>query len=168
MVAEVVFGSLYTHPRPAIRHAATGSGLGWALSGPFRYGIGGPGGWVILDEPELHLGAEPDILVPDLAGWRRERYDVTEDAKWAAIAPDWVCELLSPSTARLDRGDKMAVYLRERVRHVWLLDPSARTLEVYRHAGDAWTRVAFHGGDEVVRAEPFEAVAIELSMLWTP
>lgn len=168
MVAEVVFGTLYTQARPAMRHAAAGSGLGVLLGGPFRYGIGGPGGWVIVDEPELHLGSEPDILVPDIAGWRRERYDVPQDAKWVAIAPDWVCEVLSPSTARLDRSDKMAVYLREGVRHIWLLDPVAQTLEVYRHGGDAWLRVACHKDDEVVRAEPFEAITIALAMLWSP
>lgn len=168
MVAEVVFGVLHTQPRPAMPHALAGSGLGALLSVRFRFGIGGPGGWVILDEPELHLGSEPDILVPDLAGWRRERYEVPADAKWVGIAPDWVCEVLSPSTEGFDRGDKMAVYLRERVRHVWLIDPIARILEVYRHGGDVWSRVACYTGDAAVRAEPFDAIVLELSMLWSP
>lgn len=169
MVAEVVFGVLHTHPRPAVRHALAGSGLGALLSVRFRFGIDGPGGWVILDEPELHLGSEPDILVPDIAGWRRERYEsVPRDAKWVSIAPDWVCEVLSPSTEAYDRVNKMAVYLREQVRHVWLIDPVAQILEVYRHDGQAWSRVACHEGDEAVRVEPFEAIVIELSRLWSP
>jgi Uma2 family endonuclease len=166
-VAQVVFGTLYTQPRPAFPHAGTTSGLGYLLSGPFRYGIGGPGGWLILDEPELHLGAEPDIVVPDLAGWRRERGDLPQrGAPWTAAAPDWVCEVLSPSTQALDRAEKMEVWLRERVRHVWLIDPIAETLEVYRHGGEAWLRVAVHHGAARVRAEPFDAVELELRLLW--
>jgi Uma2 family endonuclease len=167
MVAEVVFGVLHTHPRPAIRHAIAGSRLGNVLGGAFDSDGDGPGGWLLLDEPELHLGSEPDILVPDIAGWRTERFEaVPEDAKWIGVAPDWVCEVLSPSTAALDRGEKMAVYLREQVRHAWLIDPGTRTLEVYRHGGEAWSRVAVFDGDARVRAEPFDAIAIELSRLW--
>jgi Uma2 family endonuclease len=167
MVAEVVFGTLHTHPRPAIRHAIAGTRLGNVLGRAFDSDGDGPGGWLLIDEPELHLGAEPDILVPDIAGWRSERFEaVPEDAKWIGVAPDWVCEVLSPSTAALDRGEKMAVYLRERVRHVWLIDPVAQTLEVYRHGGEAWSRVSVSQGDARVRAEPFDAIAIELWRLW--
>jgi len=167
MIAEVIDGTLYTHARPALRHANASSNLGGLLFGPFRSGTGGPGGWVIYDEPELHLGDEPDIVVPDLGGWRRERLTaLAEDAAWTSIAPDWICEVLSPSTQTIDRTVKMAVYLRERVGHVWFVDPLARTLEVYRHGGEVWIRCAAFSDDAVVRAEPFDAIDLPLAVLW--
>ena len=167
VVAEVLFGTLYTHPRPSLRHANASSHLGGLLCGPFRFGQGGPGGWVIYDEPELHLGAEPDIVVPDLAGWHRERLaDLPEDARWTSIAPDWLCEVLSPSTEASDRAEKMEIYLRERVGHVWLIDPVLRTLELYRHGGEVWQRLAVYRDDATVRAEPFEAFELPLGLLW--
>lgn len=165
VVAELLFGTLHTHPRPSLRHANASSHLGVLLGGPFRFGHGGPGGWILYDEPELHLGA--DILVPDLAGWRRERLAaLPEDAPWTAIAPDWACEVLSPSTQAIDRAEKMEIFLRERVGHVWLIDPIAKTLEVYRHGGDLWHRVAVHREADSVRAEPFDAVELALGLLW--
>ena len=167
LVAEIVYGALHTHPRPALRHAAASSHLGVILGAPFRFGSGGPGGWVLYDEPELHLGDQPDILVPDLAGWRRERLaHEPADAPWTAVPPDWICEVLSPSTQALDRAEKMDIYLRERVAHVWLIDPIARTLEVYRHGGDLWHRLAVFHDDARIRAEPFDAVELPLGVLW--
>lgn len=167
VVAEVLFGVLHTQPRPALRHANASSHLGGLLFGPFRIGQGGPGGWVIYDEPELHLGGEPDIVVPDLAGWRRERLaELPEDAAWTSIAPDWVCEVLSPSTQATDRAEKMEIYLRERVGHVWLVDPIVRTLEVYRLGEGVWQRVAVHRDDASARIEPFDAVELRLGLLW--
>lgn len=159
MVAEVIYGVLHTQPRPAFRHAIASSMLGGLINNP--------GGWIILDEPELHLGEEPDILVPDLAGWKRERLaDLSEDAAWTTIAPDWICEVLSPSTQALDRAEKMEIYLRERVGHAWLLDPIARTLEVYRLGDSVWQRLAVFRDDALVRAEPFDAFELQLGMLW--
>jgi Uma2 family endonuclease len=167
VVAEVLFGVLYTHARPALRHANASSLLGGLLLGPFRVGRGGPGGWVIYDEPELHLGGEPDIVVPDLAGWRRERFaGVPDDAAWTSIAPDWVCEVLSPSTEATDRAEKMEIYLRERVGHVWFVDPIVRTLEVYRLGEGVWHRIAVHRDDACVRVEPFEAIELQVGLLW--
>ncbi len=167
MVAEVIYGVLHTQPRPTIRHASASSHLGVLLGAPFRFGTGGPGGWVILDEPELHLGSEPDILVPDLAGWKRERLaDLPTEAAWTAIAPDWICEVLSPSTQAIDRADKMEIYLRERVGHAWLVDPIARTLEIYRHGDTVWQRVAVVRDDARVRAEPFDVFELQLGLLW--
>ena len=132
MIAEVIFGTLHTQPRPAFPHAVASSKLGVILGRRFLFSDDGPGEWTILDEPELHLGAEPDILVPDLAGWRRQRLDALPvDAAWTDIVPDWVCEVLSPSTHATDRVEKMAIYLRERVPHVWLIDPLAKVLEIY-------------------------------------
>jgi Uma2 family endonuclease len=164
LVAEIVDGELYTSPRPALRHALAGSSLGGALIAPFQQGRGGPGGWWILDEPELHLAS--DILVPDLAGWRRARLPVVPDEPYLALAPDWVAEILSPSTARLDRVKKLDVYAREHVAHVWLLDPGTRILEVLALEEGRWVIHATFGQDERVRAVPFDAIEIDLAQIW--
>jgi Uma2 family endonuclease len=166
VVAEVVDGELYTHPRPRPRHALGAAGLAGELWGPFQRGRGGPGGWWILVQPELHLGAEPDIVVPDLAGWRKERLPELPNAAYFTLAPDWACELLSAKTAQLDRTRKVPLYARERVPHVWLVDPDARTLEVLELDGDTYRLVSSHGGSEVIRAVPFDAIELELGSLW--
>lgn len=164
LVAEIVDGELYTTPRPALRHALAGSSLGDELVSPFQKGRGGPGGWWILFEPELHLAA--DILVPDLAGWKRDRLPVVPDEAYLTLAPDWVAEILSPSTARLDRVKKLDVYARERVLHVWLLDPGTRILEVLVLEENRWVIHATFGQDERVRAVPFDAIEIDLAGIW--
>ena len=127
-VAEMFDGELYASPRPALPHAHAATVLGVELGGPFHLGRNGPGGWVILDEPELHFGN--DVLVPDLAGWRRERVPTLPADAYMTLAPDWVCEVLSPSTETLDRGKKLRIYAREGVAHAWLVDPLRQTLEV--------------------------------------
>jgi Uma2 family endonuclease len=164
VVGELIRGSLVTHPRPASPHARASSRLGGALDGPFDRGAGGPGGWLLLDEPELHLHG--DVLVPDLAGWRRERMPQMPDAPAFEIAPDWVCEVLSPSTARVDRVEKLPVYAHEGVRHVWLVDPLAQTLEVLRLEGRLWSIVMAVAGECHVQAEPFDAIELALGALW--
>ena len=166
LVGELLDGELVVSPRPRIRHGIAGSALGMLLGGPFQFGRGGPGGWWVLDEPELHLG--PDVLVPDLAGWRRERMPSPPDVVGVELPPDWVAEVVSPSTARYDRVVKLRIYARAGVSHAWLLDPAARTLEIFERAGPAWTRVGAWMGDEQVRAVPFEAVELALSDLWIP
>ena len=163
-VAEIVDGELHVSPRPAPRHARAGSSLGVLVGGPYDSGRGGPGGWWILDEPELHLGR--DVLVPDLAGWRRARMPRLPDTAYFPLAPDWVCEILSPSTASLDRVKKLTIYARERVAHAWLIDPVARTLEVLRLEAGRWTILATHTSSEVVRADPFAEIELELESLW--
>jgi Uma2 family endonuclease len=165
VIAEILDGELVTQPRPAAPHARATSRLGGALDGPFDRGKGGPGGWVILDEPELHLGG--DVIVPDLAGWRRERMpQLPMDAAFFELAPDWICEVLSPRTAVRDRTQKLAIYARERVTHVWIVDPRLRTLEVLRLEGDVYEHVDAWRDDAVVRAPPFEAIELELGALW--
>ncbi|MBN1210189.1 MAG: Uma2 family endonuclease [Myxococcaceae bacterium] len=164
VVGEIVAGELYVSPRPASRHALASSRMGAILLGSFDLGARGPGGWVILDEPELHFGE--DVLVPDLAGWRRERMPVFPDVAAFELAPDWACEVLSPSTARLNREAKLPVYAREGVGHLWLLDPRARTLEALRLEGGRYMPLAVHEGTARVRAEPFEALELELALLW--
>ena len=164
-VGEILNGQLYTHPRPAPKHAQAYSALGYNVGGPFGGGIGGPGGWWILDEPELHLGG--DIVVPDLAGWRRERMPSLPETAWFELAPDWACEILSPSTARIDRAMKMPFYAREGVPHLWLVDPDARTLEVYNLQNDGhWVLFNTLKEDDPVSQPPFEAVSFSLGSLW--
>jgi Uma2 family endonuclease len=165
-VAEVIDGVLSTHPRPAFPHAQAASTLGEELGPPFKRGKGGPGGWIILAEPELHLGTEPDILVPDLAGWRRETMPVMPDAPFTTVRPDWVCEVLSPGTQRHDRHTKMPVYRREGVTHVWLIEPLERTLEVYFLDGATYRLLATHADAEQVRVPPFDAIVLDLAVLW--
>jgi Uma2 family endonuclease len=134
------------------------------LGTPFDLGEGGPGGWLIVDEPELHLG--DDALVPDLAGWRRERMPEMPHTAAVTLAPDWVCEVLSPSTATLDREKKMKAYAREGVRYLWLVDPLQRSLEVYRLEARRWTPQGQWSGDATVHAEPFAALPLKLAPLW--
>jgi Uma2 family endonuclease len=166
LIAEIVDGELVTSPRPAFLHAQAASAVIQDLS-PFSRRPGGPGvpgGWRILFEPELHLGA--DILVPDLAGWRRERMPVLADEPYSELAPDWVCEVVSPSTARIDRVRKMPIYARERVSYLWLIHPGLQTLEVYRLEGQHWMVASSHVGAESVHAEPFAAVELDMSRWW--
>jgi hypothetical protein len=173
LLAQIVDGKLVTSPRPAMGHAIACSALNALLGGPFGLGVRGgsgglaaPGGWWILVKPELHLGA--DILVPDLAGWRRERMPVPPDAPYVTLAPDWVCEVLSPSTAGLDRVRKLPLYARADVAHAWLVDPAGRTLEVLRRHESRWLVADAFAGDARVRAEPFDAVELDLAPLWIP
>jgi Uma2 family endonuclease len=165
VVAEIVDGELYVSPRPAMPHARSISALSGLLIPPFDFGRGGPGGWVILIEPELHFGKQ--IVVPDMAGWRRERLPAVEDVPYMTLAPDWVCEGLSPSTQKLDRTKKMRVYAKAGVGHAWLVDAKLRTLEVYRlHEGN-WLLVATFSDAQKIRAEPFDAIAFSLGDLWS-
>jgi Uma2 family endonuclease len=164
MVGEIVRGVLYANPRPASAHAAATSAIGEELGPPFKRGRGGPGGWVILDEPELHL--VEDVLVPDLGGWRRDRMPEMPHVAAFELPPDWVCEVLSPSTMKLDRGEKLPIYARARVGHVWLVDPLQQYLEVLRLQGETYAIVGTHFADAKVRAEPFDAIELDLSVLW--
>lgn len=164
-VAEIVGGVLHVSPRPGKPHALAASALGGELIPPFRRGRGGPGGWFILDEPELHFDA--DVVVPDLAGWRIERMPVlSTDEAYFTLAPDCICEVLSPSTAKLDRAEKLPTYARAEVRHAWLIDPVLRTLEVLRLERGRWVLLDTHRDDARVRAEPFEVFELELDVLW--
>jgi Uma2 family endonuclease len=164
LVAEIVEGELYTWPRPSGRHERAMGAVYTAIRRAFDDGRDGPGGWWIAVEPELHLGH--DALVPDVAGWRRDR--VPEYASGAAweIAPDWVCEVLSPSTARFDRIVKLPKYAQHGVAWAWLVDPSLQTLEIFRLVEGRWSLESTHAGDEVIRAEPFAAVEFLLGDLW--
>jgi len=166
MVAEIVDGELYTSPRPATPHARAEVAIHSALV-PFDDDPsqpGAPGGWWILIEPELHFG--DDVLVPDLAGWRRSRLPAIPNAPAITLAPDWICEVVSPRTGALDRSRKMPVYAREGVEHAWLVDPLRRTLELYEREGAGWIAVAVHTDAARVRVMPFEALEIDLARWW--
>jgi len=166
LVAEIIDGELVTSPRPASPHAFAASCIGQDL-GPFsrRPGVPGvPGGWWVIFEPELHFGEH--VLVPDLAAWRHEHMPRVPDTAFFTLAPDWVCEVVSPRTGRLDRTRKMPIYAWAGVRHLWLVDPLARTLEVYRGEGDSWIVASTHGGGALVRAEPFAALEIDVGRWW--
>jgi Uma2 family endonuclease len=163
LAGHIVDGELVTLPRPDPPHTGTASDLAILLGPPFRFGRGGPGGWVLLIEPKVWIG--DDLLVPDLAAWRRERFVAPRKGAYRVV-PDWACELLSPSTAAFDRGRKLPRYARAGVGHCWVIDPIARTLDVMRRQDDVWLLVATHTGSEVVRAEPFEAVELDLSLIW--
>jgi len=165
-IAELIEGTLYVFPRPAPRHATASSALLGELGPPFKRGKGGPGGWWILNEPELHLGN--DTLAPDLAGWRIDRMPDLPETAYFSIAPDWICEVLSPSTAATDRAVKMPIYAREGVRNLWFVDPLGQLLEVYRLTVDSqWLLLAVHAGNAKVKVEPFEAIELDVGELWS-
>jgi Uma2 family endonuclease len=169
VIGELIDGELLVSPRPAPSHALAATRLSSLLSGPFDFGQGGPGGWWFLFEPELHFTnrrKKLDALVPDLAGWRKERMPAVPKTAAIELAPDWVCEVLSPSTEQNDRRRKRRVYAREGVKHLWFLNPEVRTLEVFRLESGRWVLLDDFAGDERVRAEPFAEVEIDLLALW--
>ncbi len=168
MVAEIVDGELVVSPRPASPHAFAATEMAADLVPPFHgtHARTGPGGWWILPEPELHFG--DDVLVPDLAAWRCERMPAVPNVPAFELPPDWLCEIISPSSVRHDRIRKMRCYAREGIRSVWLVDPLAHTLESLRLEADRWTMVSSHAEDEVVHVEPFAAIEIGLARWWLP
>ena len=163
-VAEIINGVLYVSPRPALPHATVSMSLSSELVNPFQRGRGGPGGWVFMFEPELAIGE--DTLVPDLAGWRSERLPVVADVPSIDLPPDWLCEVASPSTEKLDRTEKLAIYAGHGVKHVWLVSARRRSLEVFRLQGEHWLLVGVHRDEAKIHAEPFEAVELDLGVLW--
>jgi Uma2 family endonuclease len=164
VTGEIIDGTLYAWPRPRPRHSLAAIRLGSDLDLPFGRGRGGPGGWWILSEPELRLDRQ--VVVPDLAGWRRERMSEPPATVGIHVAPDWICEILSPTTARLDRKRKKQIYAEHGVLHLWLVDPALRTLEVYRLTQGRWLEIATFIDDDVARVEPFDAVELSLVDWW--
>ena len=164
VVGEILFGSLVTHPRPMPEHVAAVDYLGYELGPPFSLGRGGPGGWIVLSEPELHLG--PHIVVPDMTGWRQERFPIRRQRTGIEVAPDWVCEVLSPSTKAYDVGPKRRIYSMYEVTFLWYIDPSSKSLEVFRRQESSWALLQTYIGQEEVRAPPFDAISFSLGTLW--
>ena len=164
VVGEILFGTLVTHPRPVRRHGGATSALGMVVGSPHQLGMGGPGGWIFVDEPELHLG--PHVVVPDIAGWRRERMTEPADKPYFEVAPDWVCEALSPSTEKYDKGPKRLVYALYDVEFLWQLDPRVKCLETFRRADKSWLVTGIFFDEEEVKAPPFDSVPFQLGLLW--
>lgn len=164
LVAEIIRGALVTHPRPSPRHAGATFALGNRIGPSYQDGIGGPGGWIFFNEPELHLGG--NVVVPDIAGWRRERMPAFPKKAYFDLAPDWVCEVISDATEHYDKNAKRAIYGESGVPFLWLLDPRGKLLEVFQLAAGKWLLFqTFTGGDEV-RAVPFDATPFPLGQLW--
>lgn len=166
LTGEILDGQLHTHPRPTWTHALAASRLGADLEAPYGRGRGGPGGWWILLEPEVHFVLDTEVVVPDWAGWRKERLPHPPDSHKIEAVPNWVCEILSPSTRSVDREIKMPLYARHGVEYAWLVDPKARTLETFLLQDGRWTAGATFSNDDLVAAPPFDAVTIRLGELW--
>lgn len=162
VVAEIVEGVLETHPRP--RHAMAAIGLAGELQPPSGHGRGGPGGWIFMLGPELHLGTH--VVVPDLAAWRRERLSAEPETAYVETPPDWVCEILSPATARLDRGPKRRIYAESGIGHLWLLDPSDGVLEGFALTGGDWQLPGTVERGGTVDLAPFDAIPFPLDALF--
>jgi Uma2 family endonuclease len=165
MIGEIIDGELIATPRPSVRHTHAASVLGGEIVPPYQLGRGGgPGGWVILSETEMMLGEH--LLVPDFAGWRKERFPGVPKENWISIAPDWICEILSPSTMRVDKVRKMPIYARHEIPYLWLIDPAAKTLDVFRLLSGQWVLAGTYVGNDKARAEPFLEIEIELGNFW--
>lgn len=162
--AELIFGELILQPQPKARHQAGLSALGMVIGPPFQRGVGGAGGWWIVYGPELHLG--DDVVVPDFGGWRRERLPDLPEGHVFEVAPDWVCEVLSPSTTMRDRNEKADIYAAAGVRHYWIIDPDSPLLEAFENQDGRWLRLKAFGPDDSVTAPPFGEVPFVLKTLW--
>jgi len=160
VVGEIIDGQLHTHPRPTLPHVSATSSLLIGVGSAFDHGHTGPGGWRILGEPELHFRRNTEVLVPDIAGWRRERFGAMPADQRVEVVPDWVCEVLSPSTAGTDRDLKMRVYARYGVPYAWLVDPRDQRVEAYALETGAWRQIATSSGDDPIRAAPFAEVTV--------
>lgn len=162
---EIIDGELIVTPRPSRNHVFAATALGGELTPPYQFARGGgPGGWIILIEPEIKL--DEDILVPDLAAWRKERFPTSEEHNWISVVPDWVCEILSPYSLRTDKIKKMPLYARSGVRFLWLIDPAAKTVDTFRLVSSSWLLIGIYAENDKMTIEPFPETVIDLSNLW--
>ncbi len=166
LTGEILNGQLHARPRPAPRHLHATARLDRTIGRGYGDGDSGPGGWWILVEPEIHLVRDVEVAVPDLAGWRRDRMASLPETAYLDIAPDWICEVPSPSTASKDREIKMPLYARHGVSHAWLVDPDARTLEAFELRGGAWSESGRFAARDRVALAPFDAITLDLTDLW--
>lgn len=168
VIAEIIDGELYMQARPTNLHAEALGTINELLRPPYQRGRGGPGGWWILPEPQISFGDRDwRTLVPDIAGWRKERVPKLPE-KYFDVAPDWVCEILSPSTRLNDRNVKARVYAEEGVKHLWLVDPAYRTLDCFENTDGEWIERGQFEGTADIAAPPFDAVPFDLADLWPP
>lgn len=166
LTGEIINGQVRTQPRPAWPHALASSRLGSDIEGPYGRGRGGPGGWWIINEPEIHFVLDAEVTVPDIAGWRRQRMPTPPEGHKIQVVPDWTCQIFSPSTKSTDREEKMPLYARYGVSFGWLIDPKARTLEAYKLVDGKWTPLGLFRDDDIVSVAPFDAISIHLIDLW--
>jgi Uma2 family endonuclease len=166
LTGEILSGQLHTQPRPTWPHAYVSGRLNRTIGRRFDDGDDGPGGWWIIAEPEIHFVLDEEVVVPDLAGWRRERMPIPPEGHRVLVVPDWVCEILSPSTASRDRDIKMPLYAHYGVSYAWLVDPKARSLEAFRLEAGAWQEVGRFAGDDRAAVPPFEAITLDLGGWW--
>jgi Uma2 family endonuclease len=164
VTGEILFGSLVVQPRPSPEHGRAQSSLSYELEGPFNRGKGGPGGWIFLTEPELHIGNH--VVVPDLAGWKADRLTPFPKTAWVETTPDWICEILSQSSERYDRNEKRRIYAETGVKFIWLLDPRSKVLECFTLVAKQWLLTHTYDQNSVVNAPPFETASIELAHLF--
>lgn len=166
LTGEIINGQLRTQPRPGWPHILAGARLGADIEGPYGRGRGGPGGWWVVLEPEVHFVLDTEVTVPDLAGWRKERMPSPPEGHKIQVVPDWICEIFSASTKSTDREEKMPLYARYGVRFAWLVDPKTRTLEAYELFNATWKLLGLFRDDNRVCVAPFDAIAIRLLDLW--
>lgn len=167
--AEVLDGAVITSPAPLPKHSKAQRALGSFVGGPFDDddGHGGPGGWWIFIEVDVLLGPH-DIVRPDLAGWRRERLRNPSDQRPISVAPDWVCEVLSPSTVAHDKITKRNLYARCGISHYWIVDVDARTLEAFELVEQRWVLLGTYGEGAQVRIPPFEPIELDVGRIFMP
>ena len=166
LTGEILNGQLHAQPRPSPKHLHATSRLDRTIGRGYGDGDGGPGGWWILVEPEIHFVRDVEVAVPDLAGWKRERMTSLPDTAYFAIAPDWICEVLSPSTSSKDREIKMPLYARYGVSYACLVDPDTHTLVAFSLQDGAWVERGCYGGSDRVAVPPFDAITLNLADFW--
>ncbi len=165
LTGEILNGQLYAHPRPSGKHVAVATNIGIDIGGPYQRGRGGPGGWRILIEPEVHLALDQEVVVPDVAGWRLARLPSVPENHKFTVVPDWVCEILSPSTESVDKSIKMPLYARYGVQYLWLVHPIEMTLHAYKLSGTEWALQGIFRETDTVRLEPFNDIEIRIDAL---
>jgi len=166
VTGEILSRQLHTQISGSARHAVAITGLLSNIGTAFDFARNGPGGWFTLHKPEIHFVRDTEVAVPDLAGWRRERMPQVPEGHRFEVVSDWVCEILSPSTARKDRFIKLPIYAKYGVAHAWLVDPEAHTLEAFELRDGFWLRIAALQDDAAVRVAPFDAIEFSLADLW--
>jgi len=164
---EIIAGLMEALPRPRPGHGNAQALLSGEIVRPFQRGRGGPGGWWIIIEPDVELTTN-DIIVPDLAGWKRDKVPEFPHDRPIRFVPDWICEVLSPTNQKRDRVVKANLYLTCGVMYYWILDVQERTLEAYSAKEGSWVRLGAWTDGDTSRIPPFDAIELEVEGLFPP